>query len=590
MRQNLSRKRSLVLAGLGALGLALAGVAPLAGPAVQAKEYVTAPVEHATIVKEVRATGGVRPSSTVRVTASAEGTIAWLGAAPGTRVRRGEVVARIAPAEVVETPAPGGTARPDAAPAPTTAAPADQSAAARKAADEARKRRDAAQAEATKMESLREVVPRLQIEAAQAEAKAAAAAYELAAARLAHAEKASGAATRRADPVAAPRAAAAPAPGLVAVTANVDGVVVSRNVATGESVSKGTAVVTIAETLATVEVRVPISSPQSADVREGMEATATIGAVPSASFRGRVAEVGHAFAIVEIANPDQALRPGMRAEVTVPVARREGVLTVPNAALSFEPDAALGADARPDSAAVVWVQTADGELAARVATVGLSDGERTEIVSGAIAQGDLVVTAVAGAEPPAPIDVAHAAAAPGVAFEMTPEVERLVRFYRDGAGRVTAEAARSRSEGLRHRAEEIFREENVPAELVAVALVESAWHSAAVSPVGAAGIWQFMPATAERFGLVLAGGVDERYDFEKATRAAAQYLRWLADRYDGDWELAVGAYNCGEGAMDRAIESAGGARDFWLLARTGRLPEETANYVPAVLAATMLEG
>ena len=590
MRQNLSRKRSLVLAGLGALGLALAGVAPLAGPAVQAKEYVTAPVEHATIVKEVRATGGVRPSSTVRVTANADGTIAWLGAAPGTRVRRGEVVARIAPAEV-EAPPPGGAARPDAAPAPTTAAAGDQIAAARKAADEARKRRDAAQAEATKMESLREVVPRLQIEAAQAEAKAAAAAFELAAARLAHAEKATpGAAPRRADPVAAPRAAAAPASGAVAVTANVDGIVVSRNVATGESVSKGTAVVTIAETLATVEVRVPISGPQSADVQEGMEATATIGAVPSASFRGRVAEVRHAFAIVEIANPDQALRPGMRAEVTVPVARREGVLTVPNAALAFEPDAALAADARSDSAAVVWVQTADGELAARAATVGLSDGKRTEIVAGAIAEGDLVVTAVAGAEAPAPIDVARVAAASEVAFEMTPEVERLLRFYREGAGRTTAEAARSRSEGLRQRAEEIFIEENVPTELVAVALVESAWHNTAVSPVGAAGIWQFMPATAERFGLVLGEGVDERYDFEKATRAAAQYLRWLADRYDGDWELAVGAYNCGEGAMDRAIESAGGARDFWLLARTGRLPEETTNYVPAVLAATLLEG
>ena len=78
-------------------------------------------------------------------------------------------------------------------------------------------------------------------------------------------------------------------------------------------------------------------------------------------------------------------------------------------------------------------------------------------------------------------------------------------------------------------------------------------------------------------------GRNERIDAEKSTRAAAKYLKWLGKRYKGDWLLAMGAYNCGEGGMDRAIERAG-SKDFWTIARAGALPNETANYVPAILA------
>jgi membrane-bound lytic murein transglycosylase D len=172
-------------------------------------------------------------------------------------------------------------------------------------------------------------------------------------------------------------------------------------------------------------------------------------------------------------------------------------------------------------------------------------------------------------------------------FTLTPEVQKFLRYYTAGRGRGIAIRGINRSSDLAERAEEIFREEGVPTDLIWLAQVESGWRPTAVSPVGASGIWQFMPATAERFKMSATGDdFDERMDFEKATRGAAKYLRWLANRYDGNWLLAIGAYNCGEGNMDKAISRAG-SRDFWTIARAGALPTETANYVPAVLAASL---
>jgi membrane-bound lytic murein transglycosylase D len=169
-----------------------------------------------------------------------------------------------------------------------------------------------------------------------------------------------------------------------------------------------------------------------------------------------------------------------------------------------------------------------------------------------------------------------------------PQIQAFVYYYTRGRGRATMQQGLVRSAAYRPLAEKIFREEGVPTELVWLAQVESGWHSTALSPVGALGVWQFMPATATRFGLRQTSAYDERMDFAKATRAAARYLKFLAARYDGDWLLAVGAYNCGEGNMDRAIERAGGAKNFWTLRQRGLLPNETANYVPAVMAAALI--
>lgn len=129
----------------------------------------------------------------------------------------------------------------------------------------------------------------------------------------------------------------------------------------------------------------------------------------------------------------------------------------------------------------------------------------------------------------------------------------------------------------------ILAEEQVPGELLAVAFVESRFNPLALSPKGARGIWQLMPATAARYGLTVEPLNDHRTHPEHSTRAAAKYLRDLFQLF-GDWKLALAAYNAGEGRVQRAIKLAG-VPDFDELARRGLLPLETRRYVPAVLAA-----
>jgi Transglycosylase SLT domain len=128
----------------------------------------------------------------------------------------------------------------------------------------------------------------------------------------------------------------------------------------------------------------------------------------------------------------------------------------------------------------------------------------------------------------------------------------------------------------------ILAEEQVPVELFAVALVESGFNPLALSPKGARGIWQLMPATAARYGLTVEPLNDHRTHPEHSTRAAARYLRDLYRQF-GDWKLALAAYNWGEGKVQRVIDKTG-LRNFDELARRGLLPLETRNYVPAVLA------
>lgn len=129
----------------------------------------------------------------------------------------------------------------------------------------------------------------------------------------------------------------------------------------------------------------------------------------------------------------------------------------------------------------------------------------------------------------------------------------------------------------------ILVEEKVPPELLAVALVESGFNPLALSPKGARGIWQFMPATAARYGLTVQPANDHRTHPEHSTRAAARYLRDLYRQF-GDWKLALAAYNAGETRVQQIMDRTG-IRDFDEMARRGLLPLETRNYVPAVLAA-----
>ena len=123
--------------------------------------------------------------------------------------------------------------------------------------------------------------------------------------------------------------------------------------------------------------------------------------------------------------------------------------------------------------------------------------------------------------------------------------------------------------------------EGVPAELLAVAWVESRFQAQALSPKGARGVWQLMPATARRYGLAVSAERDDRTDLRRSTRAAARYLAELHRQF-GDWLLALAAYNAGAERVDTAIARAEN-RNFWQVRPW--LPAETRDYVPAVLAA-----
>ncbi|HEV8616378.1 MAG TPA: transglycosylase SLT domain-containing protein [Methylomirabilota bacterium] len=133
---------------------------------------------------------------------------------------------------------------------------------------------------------------------------------------------------------------------------------------------------------------------------------------------------------------------------------------------------------------------------------------------------------------------------------------------------------------------DIMRARGLPEELAFTAMIESGYNPLAVSRVGAKGMWQFMAATARRYGLRVDQWVDERLDPEKSTLAAAGYLRDLYNQF-GSWSLAQAAYNAGEVKVARAIRATG-TRDFWALARTKYLKRETKDFVPQIHAATMI--
>lgn len=160
------------------------------------------------------------------------------------------------------------------------------------------------------------------------------------------------------------------------------------------------------------------------------------------------------------------------------------------------------------------------------------------------------------------------------------------RDYWLGRGRQRLTIGRARLAEYGPMMGRIFREEGVPEWLLAVGFVESTYNVSALSPKQAAGIWQFIPGTGARYGLQLTQWTDERRSPEKSTRAAARYLRGLHALF-GDWSLALAAYNWGENRVARVIRQTS-VRDFWTMAARGLLPQETANYVPAVLAAAQL--
>jgi membrane-bound lytic murein transglycosylase D len=137
--------------------------------------------------------------------------------------------------------------------------------------------------------------------------------------------------------------------------------------------------------------------------------------------------------------------------------------------------------------------------------------------------------------------------------------------------------------------QDVFKTQGLPPDLAYVPLIESAFQPEAMSRASAKGVWQFMKGTALENGLRHDWYIDERSNPEKATLAAANYLKTLAETFGGDWQLALASYNSGPGRVQKALKRAGGQPDFWsLTAKPAALPRETREYVPMILAAILI--
>jgi membrane-bound lytic murein transglycosylase D len=158
--------------------------------------------------------------------------------------------------------------------------------------------------------------------------------------------------------------------------------------------------------------------------------------------------------------------------------------------------------------------------------------------------------------------------------------------YFSGRGRKTLIAGLERAGRYRPLIERILQEEGIPQELIHLAQAESGFFPRAISYAAAGGMWQFMSWRGQEYGLMRTAYTDDRFDPEKSTRASARHLHDLYNMF-GDWYLAMAAYNCGPVAVARAVERTGYA-DFWELRSRRVLPEQTTNYVPIILAMTIM--
>jgi membrane-bound lytic murein transglycosylase D len=168
---------------------------------------------------------------------------------------------------------------------------------------------------------------------------------------------------------------------------------------------------------------------------------------------------------------------------------------------------------------------------------------------------------------------------------MTDPVAGYINYF-STRGKGTLERALVRSGRYEDMIRRVLKQEGVPQDLIYLAQAESGFHPLAVSRAGARGMWQFMGSRAKGYGLERSWWVDERQDPEKSTRAAAHHLKDLYNQF-GDWYLAMAAYNSGPGTVQSAVKRTGYA-DFWQLYKRNVLPKETRNYVPIIIAVTIM--
>jgi len=171
-------------------------------------------------------------------------------------------------------------------------------------------------------------------------------------------------------------------------------------------------------------------------------------------------------------------------------------------------------------------------------------------------------------------------------LQETDAVISYINFFTSERGKRILAAGLRYSGRYKAMISRVLADEGVPQELIFLAQAESGFQPRARSWALCVGLWQFEKSRGREYGLMQTASTDDRMDPEKATRAAAHHLHDLYSHF-GDWYLAMAAYNCGPQCVDRAVARTGYA-DFWALRRLGVLPQETANYVPAILAMTII--
>ncbi|MGA2743696.1 MAG: LysM peptidoglycan-binding domain-containing protein [Candidatus Sulfotelmatobacter sp.] len=196
---------------------------------------------------------------------------------------------------------------------------------------------------------------------------------------------------------------------------------------------------------------------------------------------------------------------------------------------------------------------------------------------------DMTPAADAGVKAKAQAEIKHTRS--DLPLMMTDQVAGYITYF-SGHGRGPFERAFARSGRYHDMIVTTLKEEGIPQDLIYLAQAESGFHPLAVSRAGARGIWQFMASRGRGYGLYHSQWVDDRQDPEKSTRAAARHLKDLYNQF-GDWYLAMAAYNSGPGTVQAAVKRTGYA-DFWELYNRNVLPKETKNYVPIILAVTIM--
>ena len=229
--------------------------------------------------------------------------------------------------------------------------------------------------------------------------------------------------------------------------------------------------------------------------------------------------------------------------------------------------------------------------ASEITTLGEGDGFSEKPTE--IAALDQFLDASTAETPAAAPEVARAvqtdlaSTAHDIPIPLNPRVLSYVELFQ-GRLRPFIEEGLTRGTKYLPMIQSVFRAEGLPLDLAYVPLIESAFKTNALSRASAKGVWQFMRTTAIENGLRHDWYVDERSDPEKATHAAALYLKKLHDMFDGDWHLALASYNGGPGRVQRAMQRTG-VDDFWSLCnKARRLPRETREYVPMILAAIVI--